>query len=266
MLKLALTTKWIVALFLCLLMAAVFAGLAQWQIARSILPDSGSNYYTDTEYLALEEVSEPGKPFTFQEVRKDGKDVYLRYVLIRAKLLPSDAVLVNNRVQVDGSEGSWLVIPAISEFGRTFIAVGFIEDQNIALEVLDEVKLMPSSLSYQPLDGRYLPSEAPVEQTANDSFDSMSVAQLVNFVKWPDVTNAVYPGFIAMTKASKFTDLKAVDPIEIGLSKTDAGLNWLSLFYALEWIAFALFAVFMWWRLLADAYRKEQQALLDENQ
>jgi len=265
MLKLALTAKWIVALVLCLLMAAAFAGLAQWQIARSILPSSGSDYYTDIEYLALEDVSKPGEPYAFEEISKAGKEVTLKNVIVRAKLLPQDAVLVNKRVQLDGTEGSWLVIPATSEFGRTFIAVGFIEDPTIALEVLNQVKLMPNSLSLKPIDGRYLPSEAPLEQSAEASFDSLSVPQLVNFVSWEKASASVYPGFIALTKLNQFTSLNSVDPIEIGLAKSDTGINWLSLFYALEWIAFALFAVFMWWRLLADAYRKQQQALLDES-
>ncbi len=264
MLKLALTTKWIVALILCLLMAAAFAGLAQWQIARSILPNSGSDYYTDVEYLAIEDVSSPGQPFNFEEISKNGKEVTLRNVIARAKLLTQDAVLVNNRVQLDGTEGSWLVIPATTELGKVFLAVGFVEDPDIAHDVLDEIRLMPASLSYKPFDGRYLPSEAPVEQSTASSFDSLSVPQLVNFVDWGEDSALVYPGFIAVTKANPFTSLKTVDPIEIGLAKTDAGINWLSLFYALEWTAFALFAVFMWWRLLADAYRKQQQALLDE--
>lgn len=264
MLKLALTTKWIVALILCLGMAAAFAALAQWQIARTILPNSGSDYYTDISYLPLEEVSTPGEPYTFEEVTKKGKEVILNTVIARVKLLPEQAVLVNNRIQLDGTQGSWLVVPATSEQGRVFVAVGFIEDSQIAQEVLAEVHLMPTSLSYKPLDGRYLPSEAPLERSAEGSFDSLSVPQLVNLVNWGQSTEPVYAGFIAQTKANQFTGLKTVEPIEIGLAKSDATINWLSLFYALEWIAFALFAVFMWWRLLADAYKKQQQALLDE--
>lgn len=33
-------------------------------------------------------------------------------------------------------------------------------------------------------------------------------------------------------------------------------MNWLNVFYALEWVVFAGFAVFLWWRLLADAHRR----------
>jgi hypothetical protein len=36
-------------------------------------------------------------------------------------------------------------------------------------------------------------------------------------------------------------------------------VNWLTLFYALEWALFAGFAVFLWWRLVEDARIREQQ-------
>ncbi|MBU6144232.1 MAG: hypothetical protein KGQ56_02040 [Acidobacteria bacterium] len=265
MLKLALTTKWIVALFLCLLMAAVFALLAQWQIARSILPNSGSNYYSKVAYLPLEEVSQPGEPFIFQETTKQGKHVVLNNVIVRAKLFPQDAVLVNKRVQLDGTQGSWIVVPATTENGRLFIAVGFVEDPAIALQVLDEVRQLPNSLTFKPMDGRYLPTEAPLQQINASTFESMSIAQLVNYVNWEKASDSVYPGFLALTKVNTFTSLKSVEPLTIGLAKTDSGVNWLSLFYALEWTAFALFAIFMWWRLLADAYRKQQEALLEQS-
>ena len=34
-------------------------------------------------------------------------------------------------------------------------------------------------------------------------------------------------------------------------------MNWLNIFYALEWIIFAGFAFFIWWRLVKDAYERE---------
>jgi hypothetical protein len=52
--------------------------------------------------------------------------------------------------------------------------------------------------------------------------------------------------------------------LTIGLAKSESEVNWLSAFYAIEWTIFAGFAVFMWWRLLADAYKKQQAALLAE--
>ncbi|MER2138315.1 MAG: SURF1 family protein, partial [Arthrobacter sp.] len=33
-------------------------------------------------------------------------------------------------------------------------------------------------------------------------------------------------------------------------------VNWLNIFYAVEWVVFAGFSVFLWWRLLADSYQR----------
>jgi hypothetical protein len=88
----------------------------------------------------------------------------------------------------------------------------------------------------------------------------MSVAQLINLN--PSDLPA-YSGFMAVTKPNLYTKIPGVEQITIGLAKSDSQLNWLSAFYAIEWAVFAGFAVFMWWRLLADAYQKQQEALLE---
>jgi hypothetical protein len=36
-------------------------------------------------------------------------------------------------------------------------------------------------------------------------------------------------------------------------------LNWLNIFYAAEWIIFAGFAVFLWYRLVKDAKQREDE-------
>jgi surfeit locus 1 family protein len=38
-----------------------------------------------------------------------------------------------------------------------------------------------------------------------------------------------------------------------------AELNWLNVFYAIEWIVFAGFAVFVWYRLVKDAVQRERE-------
>ena len=35
-------------------------------------------------------------------------------------------------------------------------------------------------------------------------------------------------------------------------------LNWLNVFYAVEWVVFAGFAVFLWYRLVRDAVERER--------
>lgn len=259
MLKLALTPKWIAALVGCILLGIVFAFLAQWQVSRSVLPGS-IDKYNKIEYVSLTEVADPGKPFTFIEL--DDKRGVLKETLVFVKAEPSKAFLVQDRFQTDGRAGSWLVVPALTTEGKLFMAVGFISAARDQTKALAEIQALPSSANYVALRGRYLPSEAP--QKFDSGYHSLSIAQLINDVQFGTKLQPVYTGFLALTEGSKYSQVEHVEPLTIDPTKFDSGLNWLSVFYALEWAFFALFAVFMWWRLLADAYRKQQEALLEQ--
>ncbi len=88
--------------------------------------------------------------------------------------------------------------------------------------------------------------------------------QLINNDLDEGSKSATYTGFLALTDQNMFAQIDGVQELTIGMPKTDSEVNWLSAFYAIEWTVFAGFAVFMWWRLLADAYKKQQAALLAE--
>ena len=45
-------------------------------------------------------------------------------------------------------------------------------------------------------------------------------------------------------------------PLNIGPQPPAEKINWLNLFYAAEWVVFAGFALFIWWRLVKDDYRR----------
>ncbi|MEY4417645.1 MAG: hypothetical protein RIQ88_83 [Actinomycetota bacterium] len=258
MLKLALTPKWLAALVACLALGAVFASLAQWQISRSIIPQT-ANDYSSISYQDLDAINPVGKPNTFQEL--DSKTRVLTEATTRAIFRPSKAALVTGRFQLDGTSGSWLVIPAEVEDSNLFIAVGFISDSKDAGAILGHVRKQPETSIHQRILGRYLPSEGPEPAFARNIFSSFSVAQLLNENGTKD---KAYSGFMAITRSNPYTSIKGVDNLTIGLAKADSGLNWLSAFYALEWTFFALFSLFMWWRLLADSYKKLQEELLEK--
>ena len=259
MLKLALTPKWIMALIGSVLMGLVFAALAQWQISRSILPTS-SETYSKIVYQNIDQVIQPNQPYTFQEL--DSKTKVLSEVIVRSVQHPQGAVLVNNRIQLDGSRGSWIVIPVDTDKARLFVAVAFVPETMDPSEALNKVKSMPPRNYSSLLVGRYLPSEAPVE-ASEIGFESMSVAQLLN---QGDDIELAYSGFLAITRPNIYVSQTGLEQITIGLAKADTGLNWLSVFYALEWIFFALFGLFMWWRLLADSYKKQQLELAESTE
>jgi len=264
MLKLALTAKWIVALVLSLMLAVVCAVLAQWQIDRSVIPNSDNQTWTKVSYVSLDSVAEPTKPFSFVEISKVGSEKVLTLVSTRVVHNPENAVLIADRVQVDGTKGYWLVIPAFTVNSQLFMAVGFIPNLNASKIALAQAKLLMSAQSFQPMAGRYLPSEAPQPALQENLYPTMSVAQLINLN--PSSRPVYYAGFMAVTRPNVYTHLPGVEPITIGLAKSDSQLNWLSAFYAIEWTVFAGFAIFMWWRLLADSYKKQQEALLEASE
>ena len=46
--------------------------------------------------------------------------------------------------------------------------------------------------------------------------------------------------------------------IDAPMPAREVEVNFLNLFYALEWVLFAGAAVFMWWRLVKDAVERER--------
>ena len=256
MLRLALTPRWITALLGCIALGVIFAMLAQWQASRSFIPSTPGSY-SKIVYRSIDQVVQPNQPYTFQEL--EPKTRVLTEVVAKVKLNPEQAVLIGNRLQPDGTKGSWIVVPADTTTARLFIAVSFIPETEDAQDVLTETKQIATTKKFIKLFGRYLPSEAPLQQVQKDSFDSLSVAQLVNIVA---TKGTAYTGFLALTGQSQFSQLAGVEIPKIDLAKGDSGLNWLTTFYALEWTFFAVFALFIWWRLLADAFRKQQLEIL----
>jgi hypothetical protein len=269
MLKLALTFKWLGALLLCLLLAGVFAALAQWQVTRSVIPNSDNESWNKVQVLALDEIAQVGEPYTFNEISKQGKSKVLTEVNAKVILQPS-FVLVANRVQLDGCKGYWLVVQSHTNQGILFLAVGFIENEVTARKVLADLRKPSTSVasSHGALDwgtqvqGRYIPSEAPEAQLTADTFSSLSIAQLINLTQDVQSPNSnTYAGALVLTQDNPFSSISNLEPITIGLAKSETQLNWLSAFYAIEWTVFAGFALFIWWRLLSDAYLKQQSKI-----
>ena len=83
---------------------------------------------------------------------------------------------------------------------------------------------------------------------------AMSVAALYNL--WRDVDGAdVYEAYvIAADPPPGLEAIFSPPPVD------DVSLNWLNVFYAVEWIVFAGFAVYLWYRLVRDAKEREIDA------
>jgi len=257
-LKTALKPRWIAGLVLALVISGVFVLLSQWQFGRSTRAEVPVSTGTE-EPRPLTSVLKPGQFFP--------GSVADQVVTATGSYDPQKQVLVPGRIH-DGAKGFWIVsafavrgAPALSGAGasaQTWIPVarGWVSDAADAAA--------PPSGPIE-LTGRLIPSEAPIPNidAGPGRASAVSVAELINL--W-DVSS--YPGFVAASaERSAGADVAAsgaIKPLAIGPQPAAQTVNWLNLFYAAEWVVFAGFALFIWWRLVKDDYRRGLEDAQDE--
>ena len=245
--------KWIGGLLFALAVAVVFALLGQWQLERTftvIEPEEENE-----QVFVLNQIATPGAALTAEAAN----------VLVSTNIMldQSNLYIVSNRLQQSGEEvvaGYWLIansgalLADNDTTGSLTVAIGFSE----SLPEIEKarVELQESMLPQAFLEstGRYLQTEAPVQSPQPDKpflFGSLSLAQLVNLYSDDPVES--FAGFLALD-ADPGLGLERIDlpPQEVGTQ-----VNWLTLFYAVEWVLFGGFAIFLWWRLVQDQRLRE---------
>jgi cytochrome oxidase assembly protein ShyY1 len=260
--KTALKPRWIAGFVFAIAVSGVFVLLSQWQFGRSTQPEVPTNPATE-QVQPLTETLQPGEFF-------HGTDAD-QMVSARGSYDPAKQLLVPGRLH-DGETGYWVVTafavngaPALTGAAaspQTWIPVarGWVAEPGDAPA--------PPSGSLE-LTGRLLPSEAPVPGTAPKPGEAtaVSVAELINY--W-EVSS--YPGFVAATaEVAGGADVSPAAvpgellPLDIGPQPPAQQINWLNLFYSLEWVVFAGFALFIWWRLVKDDHHRDLEESLDED-
>lgn len=260
-LRVATKPKWIGALAIALAAAALFASFGQWQLSRSIrVVEAPADL---NEVTPLTDITAHGEPFkTNQSDRR---------VSATVRLALGSCFVVENRVQLnaDGStrNGYWVMSDSEDTLGAHLIlAHGFTPNRESAIRVCKGDSMYLSAYISQPkfemIIGRYEPTEEIKQQlgggdgaTAEQkktygetrAFESVSVPQVINVLHKTPV--ATYAGYVIMD-SSGYSAL--LEPIKIGVKKSDSQLNLLSAFYFVEWMLFAGFAVFLWFRLVQD--------------
>ncbi|MDQ0755567.1 SURF1 family protein [Arthrobacter sp. B3I4] len=258
MLKTALKPRWIAGLVFALVISGVFVLLSQWQFGRSTRAEAPVSTATE-DPRPLTSVLKPGEFFP--------GSVSDQMVTATGRYDPQKQVLVPNRIN-DGAKGFWIVsafavqgappLAGAAATPQTWVPVarGWVADAADAPA--------PPSGTVQ-LTGRLIPSEAPLPNTdpGPGRATAVSVAELINL--W-DVSS--YPGFVAASaEASAGSDVAVsgpAKPLKIGPQPPAQTVNWLNLFYAAEWVVFAGFALFIWWRLVKDDYRRDLEDAQDE--
>ncbi|MBX3094800.1 MAG: hypothetical protein KF680_09750 [Cryobacterium sp.] len=264
MLRIALRPKWIAALLACLAVAAAFAALAQWQLDRSV--DTGLVVERPTEtVLPLETVTEPQGP---TGLAADGQRVSVRGVFV-----DGDWFVVSNRYN-GGEPGYWIVGHFVTpERVGLVVAIGWTESASQAERTADTLNSTPTpDVADTAITGRYFASEGP-QDSDYQSGELSTVAPSAFINLWANADpGGVYGGYLVATDTStalgtgSAAGLSAIDSVP---PPSTVEVNWLNIFYAIEWLVFAGFAVFLWWRLVRDEFERalelEAKAISDRD-
>ncbi len=254
--------RWLGMLVLCLVVAGVFAWLGQWQLGRA---------------LAIA----PETPGSTEVVRP------IADVVVPGRYL--DAPLVGQKVSVSGVwvPGDFLVVSSRSNAGRTgFWVTGQLRVADASTRTTQKTSLavalgwaatrsqadaaatsLDAKAAASPtevrLTGRLISDEGPQPPPAGarpQEMVAMSPAALLS--QWHDIDDlAVYRPFLtSATPSAGLTAIASPAPSD------GPGVNWLNIFYAVEWAVFAGFAFYLWYRLAKDAWEKELEEWHDDLQ
>lgn len=244
--------KWIGVLLLCLVVAGIFAWLGQWQLSRAI--DTAPREEGATEQvMPLSDVVEPGAylsdPLVGQRVSVSGGFV------------ADDFIVVSSRFN-DGDQGFWVTGQFRTDDAdptSIAVAVGWATsrgDADAAAAALNAAP--PTSIE---VTGRLIPDEGPVPPSAEaDPLELTRMSPAALLSRWHDAVDIdVYRQFVV-------ADEPLGGLVDIHSPAPDAGssVNWLNIFYAAEWVVFAGFAFYFWYRLAKDEWEKELELLEDD--
>jgi cytochrome oxidase assembly protein ShyY1 len=240
--------RWIGALALALLVAAGFAGLSQWQLARAIA--TGTVIERDTETaIPLDRVAKPQAPVTDR--------ANAQMVTASGRWNQGDYSLVSDRLNKD-RPGYWVVghFSAELDSGTTAglaVALGWSPDRAGAESALKRLDGQ-TDLAVVPIEGRYIPAEGPQDSDfEHGKLSTMTPGAFINTWKTPDAAG-VYGGYL--TSAEPAAGLTRIDSPK---PSSDVEVNLLNVFYAVEWVVFAGFAIFLWYRLVRDTWEREKE-------
>ncbi|WP_307364615.1 SURF1 family protein [Microbacterium murale] len=241
--------RWIGVLVLALVVAGVFAFLGQWQLERAIDTEPPPAGVTE-EVRPLSDVVEPGQylpePYVGQRVETAGTWV------------AGDFLIVSSRFN-DGAEGYWVTGQLrVDERTSIAVAVGWAPDRESADAAASALEDRAAGTE-ATITGRVISDEGTSLPRTDDPFgmDRMSPAMLLS--QWHDTEQlSVYRPYLASVDAPEgLVDIDSPAPDEL------SNVNWLNIFYAIEWAVFAGFAFYIWYRLAKDRWELEVEAFED---
>lgn len=249
MIKMMLRPRWVLALLLALGIAAAFALLGQWQLERAVESSTVVERPTE-EVRPFAGLAEPDGP--------TAQAATAQLVEVTGTVVPGDTVIVEGRLN-EGVAGFWPVVHLEVSDGTPAglpVALGWSADEQAARAAADAFERSIDPSEPVTIVGRFLPSEAPIApDDEGDPFamKTVAVAQLINI--WADFDDRpVYFGYVTAAEAPAGLDSIVSPPPE-----QEQQLDWLNVFYAIEWAVFAGFAIYLWYRLVRDAVERERE-------
>ena len=246
--RVAVRPKWIGALLGALAVAAICALLGQWQLGRSF---SGAINPTPSSSSTVA----PAPTLEKFELYIGGANVYI----------------VADRLQLDGTKGYWVIADGREANGKSLtVALGFAANLQDAETSRTTFMNLIRAQAFLPVEGILEPGEAAVklpDYSKTYLLGTVAPSQLINLYS-PDVAIEAYSDFLILQNwlPAQGSSLPLLTEIKIGTAPAKGlDVNWLNAFYAIEWLLFAGFAVFLWWRLVEDARLREiAEGKLDE--
>src|SRR5690606_31251662 len=206
--------RWIGALVLALAVAAAFAALGQWQLDRSVQNAAVPDIETETP-VPLETIARPQAPMTDPAIGQR--------VTASGTVVAGDFSVIAPR-ENDGVEGAWLVAHVVTEEGVSLaVGLGWAADADAAVAAEAHV---PPTLACA---GRYLPTESPRRNDVEKGERrGVAIGELINLWAGPGPVSA---GYAVLAEPRP-----GLEAIHQPPPSRDTSLNWLNVFYAIEWV------------------------------
>jgi cytochrome oxidase assembly protein ShyY1 len=254
-LRTALKPRWLGLLAIVLAVMFVFGVLGLWQL--NVARDKGRvEQVRPAPTMPVSDVAallSPAGPFP-----PDGTGLR---ITASGRYDGSAQVLVTPR-RLRGQAGYWVVTPFVVRSSGARIAVvrGFVTDPGQA------VAPAPTEVT---VSGTLAPGESPTGDGAragptlpDGQLAFLDLSLLVN--RWP---GSLYNAFVFATAeqpdvtSASSPAVQRVPPPPL----MSSGLSWRNAAYALQWWVFALFAGYMWWRMVRDDFEYGTQGRVSDN-
>lgn len=251
MLRTALKPKWLGLFGVVVLVVIAFVQLGRWQfgVAKDQALEEQLAAARAKGTVALADVLEPHRPFP--------GELSGRSVSATGRYAADEQVLIADR-RLRGAQGYWVVTMLHTSQGPSLpVLRGFVTDPaQASLAPSGEVEVV----------GGLAPGESPAQDTGlptlpQGQMRSLDLAVLVN--QWP---GDLYNAFLFLAQETPGPGAGAAPAADLnGLTHVptptgNVGFQWRNAAYAAQWWVFALFAVWMWWRMVRDDHRKSGTA------